>query len=270
MTKLKVGIIGCGTIGSALAKVISREFQDRAWLAFLCEIHPEKAVNLKNRLGCDAPVVSIGRLIRGSDLIIEAASVHISGEIAKQVLRKNKQGFVMSVGGLLEVRDLASLSARSRGKIWIPSGALAGIDGLLAARESGIESVRLITKKPPSSLRDAPYFIKKKFPVLKGQKEYCLFKGSAREAVRGFPQNINVAALLSLAGIGAKKTQVEIWTSRTFRFNQHEVFIQGKFGRVETLARNIPSPENPKTSTLAVDSAIAALRKIFSSVDLGT
>ena len=156
------------------------------------------------------------------------------------------------------------------GKIWIPSGAVAGIDGLLAAREKGIHGVRLITKKPPASLKQAPYFRKRKFPSLSGKQTKRVFRGTAAQAVKAFPQNINVSAVLSLAGLGAKKTQVEIWTSRAFRYNQHEVIIEGPFGKIRTVTMNLPSEENPKTSALAIFSAMATLRKIFSTIQIGS
>ena len=161
-------------------------------------------------------------------------------------------------------------SKKSRGKIWIPSGALAGIDGLLAAGEGKIRSVTLVTEKPPQSLSEAPYFRRHPFPEIRGNRFYCLFRGNALQAVRGFPQNINVAAILSLAGLGPKKTRVQIWTSNRFRSNRHRLLIEGDFGRIETVTENIPSRENPKTSALAVHSAVACLRRIFSSVRIGT
>ena len=119
-------------------------------------------------------------------------------------------------------------------------------------------------------MREADYFKNKKFPVLRGQEEKRIFQGSARKATQVFPQNINVAAVLSLAGIGADKTCVEIWTSNAYRRNQHEVVIKGASGEIKAQTSNLPSKTNPKTSALAIYSAIAALRKIFSPVQIGT
>lgn len=275
MKKSKVGIIGCGTIGSALAKRLSRDFKERAALVFLCDHRPEKAVRLQKELRRRpsrqaVQIVSMKRLIQNSDLIIEAASASVSGRVAKESLRRNKNVLIMSVGGLLGAMTSFSLLKRSQGKLWIPSGALAGVDALLAANEGRIKSVKLVTQKPAAALREAPYFRIRKFPALRGLKPHRIFSGSAREAVKSFPQNINVAAVLSLAGIGPAKTRVEIWTSRAMRCNQHKVTIEGDFGKIETLTQNIPSPENPKTSYLAVLSAAATLKKIFSSFQIGT
>lgn len=270
MKKIKIGIIGCGAIGSLLAKAVRRDFSKQAALAFLCDIHSDKAARLKKSLGRSLRIVPIDRLIRDSDLVIEAASAKVSGEIAAAALKKHKDILVMSIGGLL-LNDVWKQPAKmTRGRLVLPSGALAGIDALLAAKEGKIRSVRLITKKSRPSLQDAPYFKNHPFPSAEGRAEYCVFKGTAQEAVRGFPQNINVAALLSLAGLGPKKTAVEIRACESTGHNQHQVVIEAASGEVHAETMNVPSPENPKTSLLAAYSAIATLRKYFSTIKIGT
>ena len=270
MKKWKVGIIGCGAIGSALAKILSREFHAHAVLSCLCDRKKEKAERLARALSGKIRIVSLGRLILSCDLIIEAASAAVSARIAEESLARNKNVLIMSVGGLLAGGRIPRLLKRSRGKLWIPSGAVAGVDALLAAREAKVRGVKLLTTKPAAALEHAPYFLRRKFPVLRGRRPRCVFKGSAREAIRAFPQNINVAAILSLAGIGASRTRVEIWASRASRTNRHEVVIEGDFGKMRAVSENVPSPANPKTSYLAILSAAATLRRIFSPLQLGT
>ncbi len=270
MAKVKVGIIGCGAIGSFLAKILCKNFKNKAELAFLCDLHAEKVLRLQKELRRKTALVSIDQLIRRSDLVMEAAAASISGYVATRALKFHKSVLIMSVGGLLSVRGLFKLTTLSRGRLWIPSGAIVGVDGVLAAWEAGIRKLKLITKKPPAGLREAPYFQKRKFPKLKNQKPVRLFKGSAKEAVKAFPQNINVAAILSLAGIGPLRTQVEIWTSTAYRFNQHEVLVEGQSGKMHAVTQNVPSRENPKTSALAVYSAAALLRKIFTQIHVGS
>ncbi len=270
MKKIKVGIIGCGTIGSALAVALEKKFHRQTSLKFICDHSSDKAVWLQKRLKVKPRIISMDQLIRRSDLVIEAASASISASIARRAMKAGKNVLVMSVGGLLQAKDLSAWAKFKKGKLWAPSGALAGVDGLLAAKQADIRFVRLITRKPPAGLREAPYFKNKKFPELAGWQEYCLFKGNAEQAVKAFPQNINVAAVLSLAGMGPEKTRVEIWTSNAYRFNQHEVTIEGSSGKIQTVTQNVPSPDNPKTSALAIYSAMAVLEKIFSSVRVGT
>ncbi|MBI3317244.1 MAG: DUF108 domain-containing protein [Candidatus Omnitrophica bacterium] len=265
--KIKVGIIGCGAIGTGLAILIQKKFRAFISLRYLCDHHLPKALELKKRLGLRARVVSLTELIRRSDFIFEAASAEISGSVAKKVLQLGKTALVMSVGGLLREKNLARYAAE--GRLIIPSGAIAGVDGLLAGREGVLRKVRLITRKPRLVLENAPYFKGKKFPSI-AKRPVCLFRGSAARAVSGFPQNINVAAVLSLAGLGAVKTEVEIWTAHDSQINEHEILLEGDFGRIRVICENIPSPENPKTSRLAILSAAAALRKYLSSVRIGT
>jgi aspartate dehydrogenase len=265
----KIGIIGCGTIGAALAKVIEKKAFPQASLAFLCDRIPDVAAALCHDLRRRIPLVTIPVLIKKSDVVIEAASADVSGEIARESLKQGKQVLVMSVGGLLR-ENLERMALGSPGRLWIPSGALAGVDALLAAHQGKIRSVRLVTTKPKIALGDAPYFRNRKFPSLREGKPVRVFKGSARQAVLAFPQNINVAAILSLAGIGADKTQVEIWAAADSKLNQHEVTIEGDFGRIAAVTQNVPAPDNPKTSYLAVLSAMATLRRILSNTMIGT
>ena len=269
MAKIKVGIIGCGTIGTALAKILVKDFRVHAKLLYVADHHPEKITRLKRQLKTPVRRVPVDQLILDCDFIIEAASATVSKKIAFQALKRNKQVLVMSVGGLLGP-SLAKQVQKSRGKLWVPSGAVAGVDGLLGAREAGLKKVTLKTCKPPAGLKGAVYFQKKKFPVLRGKKEVCVFRGSAAQAVKAFPQNVNVAAVLSLAGLGPKKTRVEVWTSRAYRKNQHEILIHSRAGTIRTVTENVPAPKNPKTSALAFYSAAATLRKVFSQFRIGT
>lgn len=270
MKKLKVGLIGCGAIGKAIANFLTREFSHRVQIAYVCEHQTQKIEQLCKKLKIKPHAETLQGLVRKSDFIIEAAGIQAAGEAAALALRLNKQMMVMSAGGLITDGAWLREVKESRGNLWVPSGAVAGLDGLLAAREAGLTTVRLITRKPPAALQEADYFKKKPFPKLRGAKQVCVYRGSAKCAVKDFPQNINVAAVLSLAGFGAVKTRVEIWTSRGYRGNHHEVQIKSASGEMSIHLKNRPSFENPKTSALAFYSAMALLRRIFSSVRIGT
>ncbi len=270
MKPIRVGLIGCGTIGREIALFLKKEFPRSVKLAYVSEHRPEKVQALTKELGRTLKRISPTELIRQSDFIVEAASADVSAQAAGLALSLHKSILVMSAGGLLKNESWRRQLKTSRGTLWVPSGAVAGLDGLLAARESGLISVTLTTRKPPEALQGAPYFSNKKFPVLAAKKRYCLFRGTAREAVQGFPQNVNVAAVLSLAGLGARKTRVEIWTGRGLKKNSHEIRIRAKSGEIFIRTDNRPAPNNPKTSALAFYSARALLRKIFSAQRVGT
>jgi len=259
MRKLKAGIVGCGVIGSYLAGFLEREFSNKVSLAYLCDHNESRARRLKKKVKSGPRVVGLNELVRGSDFVIEAASPAAAAQVLEAAASRPVTVLMMSVGGFLKL-----------GRLIVPSGAITGVDGLLAAREAGVLEVSLITRKPPAGLNEAPYFKTKKFPELRGKKEACVFRGTAAQAVAAFPQNINVAAVLSLAGLGFRRTRVELWTSRAYRVNSHEVRIRHKGGLLLTRAENLPSRENPKTSALALHAAAAALRRIFSNVLIGT
>lgn len=270
MRKFKVGIVGCGTIGTALAKALMKGLSSRAQLVGVCEKVPGKAGAFFEKIGRKLPLLSVEALVKKCDYIIEAAHPQVAPQVARLALQNNKYVLIMSVGGLLGF-PFQRLIDKTSGRLYCPSGAIAGIDALLAAQVEGLRRVRLVTTKPPQALQGAPYFKTHKFPEIKGKGgKVLVFRGSALEASRAFPQNINVAAILSLAGLGPRRTEVEIWATKSAKVNSHEVFIEGDFGEIRTKTQNYPAPQNPKTSYLAILSAIATLRKAFTTLRLGT
>ncbi len=270
MGRLKVGIVGCGVIGSELAKAIEDRFSQSAGVVALCDIDEAKASRLSESLAAKPQVRSIDDLVEASVLVIEAASREISAEVAYQALSKGKEVMVMSVGGLIGRQDLFDLANEKGVRLYIPSGALCGLDGVKSASIGRITSCTLTTRKPPDGFRGAPYVVKHKIDLDAIKEETVLFEGTAAEAVEGFPQNINVAASLSLAGIGPELTKVRIVTSPEFKRNSHEVTAEGEFGSLTARTDNVPSPQNPKTSFLACLSAIATLKGILEPVKIGT
>ena len=179
----------------------------------------------------------------------------------------------MSTGALLD-EDLFSsmlkVAKKNGRKIYVPSGAIVGLDNIKSASLESISEVTLTTRKPPKSLEGAPY-IKQKGINLSLLKEPCvLYEGSAKEAVEFFPQNINVAASLSLASIGPERTRVRIIADPNIENIIHEIHVKGEFGEIYTKTINKPSPSNPKTSYIAALSAIATLRKISGNIIIGT
>ncbi len=213
---------------------------------------------------------SLTELVRKSDLIIEAAGAGIAADVLRKAIIFGKEVMIMSVGGLLAHPGLIKKLKSRKIKLYIPSGAIAGLDALKAARMGKIDKVTLITKKPLAGLSGAPYIQKKKIVLNKIKKERIIFRGTAQEAVAGFPKNINVAAILSLAGIGARKTKVCIIASRLTKKNTHTIEIEGNFGKIVCCTENVPSTLNPKTSGLAILSALATLDGILSTTRIGT
>ena len=270
MKPLSVGIIGLGAIGSRLVEILAREFSKEARVDFLCDLKPERIKILQKKWAPRARALPWSELIARVDLVIETASQEIAMSVAEKALKLNKQVLILSVGGLLVSNGLKRTLGKTHGRLWIPSGALAGVDGLLAANQGRIRRVTLTTRKPLTGLEGAPYLQKRKIQLAALKEPTLIFEGDASEAIAAFPKNVNVAATLALAGIGPEKTRVRIFTSPTYQTNQHEVEIEGDFGRIRTEVENFPTPDNPRTSELAILSAAATLRKIFGHVHIGT
>ncbi|MGB2706414.1 MAG: aspartate dehydrogenase [Candidatus Omnitrophota bacterium] len=270
MKKLNVGIIGCGVIGSAIAEACVRDLKDKIELVALFDIDGEKANETSRLSGHDIKKDSMEAVFNKADLVIESAASSVSQDVVKKAVEKSKDVMIMSVGGLVESEDLLEEARKKNAKVYFPSGAICGIDGLKAAGISGIKSVTLTTKKPPKGLEGAPYLKSKGIDLNSVKGEKVLFEGSAKEAIKGFPKNVNVSSILSLAGIGAKETVVKIVVSPDYTKNTHEVEITGDFGRITTKTENVPSRRNPRTSELAILSAIATLKGIVDSVRMGT
>ncbi len=269
--RTKIGIIGCGTIGSRLARAIEKTFSDRAELFALCDVDKQKSERLKADCSTNPRILSIAELIKSCDLIIEAASAKISYEVAEQSLKHCKDVMIMSVGGILDKhQQLFSLAQVKGAHIYLPSGAIAGLDAVKAAAMAKINSATLITRKPPQGLAGAPYLVEKNLDPESIKEETVIFEGSAAEAIKGFPRNVNVCATLSLAGIGAQQTKVKIISSPDYKANIHEVSLEGDFGKLVTRTENLPAAENPKTSFLAALSAIATLNGILNPMKIGT
>ncbi|MBM3249851.1 MAG: aspartate dehydrogenase [Candidatus Omnitrophica bacterium] len=271
--KLRIGIVGCGAIGSSLAGAIVRDFSRQARLVALFDLDQEKSRRLSRRLFKKeaAAVKSLGELIRRSELVVECSCAAASAEIAGESLDKGRDVMVMSVGGLVSSFNRLSAIAGKKGRrIFIPSGAISGIDGLKAAGIRRIRSVLLTTRKNPAAFKGVEYVKKLKIDLDKVRQDKTLYFGPAIRAVRFFPQNINVAAVLSLAGIGADKTYVKIVASPGTKKNIHEIQILSEAAKITTRTENITHPDNPKTSYLAVLSAIATLRGILAPAKIGT
>jgi aspartate dehydrogenase len=271
-SKLRIGIVGCGAIGSSLAKEIVSSFSKESRLVALYDIKPEKSLQLsqkviKSRKLC---VGSLDNLIKKSELVIEASSAEAAWGIARKSLSAGCDIMVMSVGGMVEhLSRLYALARKNNARVYFPSGAISGIDALKAANIGKVSKVVLTTRKHPEAFSGVEY-VAKRFKLNNLKKDKILFSGSASLAVKYFPQNINVAAVLGLAGIGMHKTQVRIIASPYVRKNIHEVAIESDAARIFTRTENVLHPQNPKTSFLAVLAAIATLKQILQPIKIGT
>lgn len=262
-----IGIVGCGAIGKALVRAVEgrklavrvagvtsrTEQRARAFLA-ACQNPP--------------PYRSLDELVQVSDLVVEAAGGPIVAALAEKVFAAGKDLMVISVAALVEHPEVMAESRRTGCRLYVPSGAIAGIDGIKSACVGAITHVTHTTRKPPLGLEGAPYLVELGISLAGLQEEKEVFSGSAREACRGFPANVNVTAAVSLAGIGPDRTRVRILAVPGLQHNCHDIDIEGEFGKLHVHIENVPT-ENPRTGKLTALSIIRAVQDVIDPVRIG-
>lgn len=213
---------------------------------------------------------SIEELLQSeAEVVVECASVDAARSMLLPALELKKQVVLLSTGALADPELLRRVERFHGSKVHVPSGAIGALDALRAAREGELRRVLLRTTKPPRALQGSPYVERSGLELSSLRKKTRIFSGTALEAISGFPANINVAVAVSLAGLGTERTMVEIYADPEAMINVHEVFAEGDFGRLYFRTENLPSRENPRTSQLAVLSAIALLRRLGSVLQVG-
>jgi aspartate dehydrogenase len=249
---MRIGLIGTGNIAHIIAK-----HADDYDIVCVYDIDGERAKRFADEFGCE---ILKPKDFPQLDLVVEAASQEAVREWGETILNAGQNLMIMSVGALVDLdlfEKLRKISEEKGMKLILPSGAIAGLDGLKSASVGEIEKVNLTTVKPPKSLG------------MDIDKVEIVFQGPASEAVKKFPKNVNVAATLSLTGIGFEKTRVKIVADPKVDKNQHEIYIKGEFGEMTIQVHNEPSPDNPKTSYLAAMSAVSAIRRFKDSLLIG-
>ena len=272
---LDIGLVGCGTIGTEIATAVDTGRVPNAGLAAVFDIDEEQTQTLVESLdGTPEPVGSVSTMTAEADLVVEAAGQAAVQDIAVDVLESNTDLMIMSVGALAEASLRQSVTETADGessRLYVPSGAIAGLDAIKAAALADeLSSVTLTTRKPPSGLDGAPFIEDNGIDLGGLEEESVIFEGPATEAARAFPANVNVAISLSLAGIGPEETAVTIVADPDETNNVHQIEAEGSAGRIQTTVQNVPSPTNPKTSYLAALSAIEKLRGITGATSTGT
>ncbi len=266
---LRVAVGGFGAIGKVVAQRLDRGIEGLTLVAVAAR-DVGRAQAAMADFARTVPVVALPRLWESADIIVECAPAPVLRELAEPALEHGRIVMVLSCGALLDNFDLVDLARRNGGRILVPTGALLGLDAVIAAAEGGIASVRMITRKPPRGLFGAPYLEANGVDITGLTEPKRVFTGSAREAARGFPANVNVAAALALAGIGPDRTMVEIWADPTVTRNIHRIEVEGDAARLSMQIENVPSAENPRTGRLTPLSVIAALTKLSSPLAIGT
>jgi len=269
-SKRVIGIAGCGTIGRRVATELDGGSVPGAVLGAITSRSLGRAAQFAATLPSKPPVVDLDRLVELVDLVVEAAPANAMETIATATLSAGKDLMALSGGALLQRHDLFDLAERNDATIYVPSGAIAGLDGVAGASEGEIDSITMITRKPPEGLMGAPGIEQAGIDLDSVTEPTVVYEGEIMEACRLFPANVNVSAALSMAGVGPYRTSIRIYADPTVDKNTHNIVVKGEFGRLNILIENTPSETNPKTGKLSALSALATLRRITSHVQVGT
>ena len=268
MTVRRVSIAGLGTVGRAVAERIDAGL-DGYQLGSVSARDVDRARAFTATLRGPAPVRPLAELADTADVVVECLPAAAFREVAAPTLDRGLRLVVLSAGALLDNWDLVDLAARSGGKILVPSGAILGLDALQAAAEDEIHSVRMTTHKPVASVIDAPYLADRRDELEAATEPVKLFEGSARDAIVGFPANLNVAVAVSLAGVGPDRTGLDVWAVPGLERNTHRVEVSASSASFRFEIENVPS-ENPPTGRMTALSVIALLRKLAAPLQIGT
>ena len=267
---MKLTIIGCGSIGKTLARHMNTE--DYIDSICILDRKKESVEALMKECKKVRSASNIEDVFEKSDLIVEAASQSAVREFVPMALEMGKDVIVMSVGAFVDddFKEKCRILAKQKHcKVYIPSGAVCGIEGICAAATENIEEIILMSYKPPEAFKGVKYLKKKGIDLENLKRPKVIFSGHAEDAVKHFPRNVNVAATLSLAGLGIEHTTLKIVVDPKATLNQHRIIAKGKFGEIECWTRNAPFPDNPKTSYLAALSLISAVKKIAGNFWVG-
>jgi len=267
-SRKRVAIAGLGPIGIKVMQALDRGI-DGLTLSAVAVGNPAKPRPELERLARKPPILPLETLELSADMVIECAPAALLRAIVEPFIARGKTALVLSAGALLEHWDLVDIARKSGGQIVVPTGALIGLDAMTAAAEGVIHSVRMVTRKPVAGLIGAPYLLANKIDIAGLREPRKVFHGTAREGAKGFPANVNVAAALSLAGIGPDRTMLEIWADPALDRNTHRIEVEADSASFTMSIANVPS-ENPKTGRITALSVISCLRKMNAPLRVGT
>ncbi|MEH7336755.1 aspartate dehydrogenase [Neobacillus drentensis] len=266
---LSAGIIGYGTLGKSIAEFIhSGQAGDVNLKSILVRKQPNPLDNLPEH--CTMTTDQEAFFNQNLDIIIEAAGHNAVKQYGEKTLSSGSDLILLSVGVLADnefYESLQETALKSKKQIIIPSAAIAGLDRIAAGVLGEIDEIKLITRKHPRSWYGT--IAEEKVDLATITEPYCIFEGNARNAAKLFPENVNVSAALSIAGIGFEKTKVQVYVDPTIQLNTHTILAKGEFGQVEISVQNKPFTQNPKSSPIVAMSVAKVLKNMTAPAVIG-
>lgn len=267
---MTLAIAGLGAIGMKVATTVDRGELSGIRLTAVSARDRARAEARVAGLAVPPAVVALAELAGLADIVVECAPAEVFAEVAGPAVEQGRIFLPLSAGALLDRMDLVERGRVTGARIIVPTGALIGLDAVRAMAEGEIARVVLETRKPPAGLAGAPHLLENHIDIGNLTAPRRVFHGSAREAARGFPANVNVAAALALAGIGPDRTEVEVWADPAIDRNIQSVTIASDCGEATMTLRNIPSAGNPRTGRIVANSVLATLRRLTATLTAGS
>lgn len=268
-TTHRVAIAGFGAIGLKVARCLDAGEIPNMELSAVAARDQEKLKRNLADFRKPPMILPLDRLAEQADIVVECAPKAVFAKIATAAINNGCTFIPLSVGALLDNMELIDRARETGATIYVPTGALLGLDAVKAVAEGDVVSITLTTRKPPKGLLDAPYLDDNNIDVENLSEAKRVFSGSAKAAAKAFPANVNVAAALALAGIGADRTTVEVWADPAVNRNMHTIKVEADASNFTMSIENVPS-ENPATGKITALSVIAALRRMTSPLVVGT
>jgi aspartate dehydrogenase len=268
--QLKLGIAGLGAIGKAVARVVDAGAVPGLRLVAVCARDRAKAQKTIARFRSPPQLVDFAALAEAADIVVECLPSQHFAAVAGPAVERGRLFVPLSVGALIDHMPLFERARETGARILVPTGALLGLDAVRAAAEGNIASVKIVTRKPPAGLAGAPLLLARGIDLTGLAEPLKVFEGSAREAIAGFPANVNVAVALSLAGVGPDATRAEIWADPGIARNTHTIVVKSDSADLTMTIENIPSEENPRTGKITALSVLALLRRLTAPLAVGS
>ncbi len=265
----RVGVAGLGAVGLPVVRALAAGIEGLE----LAAVSSRDLARARGRMADVAPRVAVVRpdaLPELADVIVECVPKAAFADVAAAAIEAGRTLVTVSGAALLVHGDLVRRAGETGATIILATGALLGLDAVRAAAEGEVAEVRMITRKPPRSLKGAPFLEENGISIDDLDAPLRVFEGTAREGAAGFPANVNVAAALGLAGIGPDRTRLEIWADPGLERNTHEIAVDADSARLSMKIENVPSDENPGTGKITALSVIAALRSLGAPLRVGT
>jgi len=271
---LNVGVIGMGALGHAIADRVAAKGVSGAALSAIAgrPRSRDRLDALAQQWGCLFTTEPLQLPLQGAGLVIEAAGVEAARNYAIPLLRAGCDIVLMSSGALIDrefTHELCCTASSFGRRVHLPSGSIAGLDGILSAMESNVQEIRVTSRKHPRALVGAPYLTAASVDLADLKEPQVVFEGTAREAAAGFPANLNVAVTVAMAVGDLDKVRVRIIADPGAPQTIHVIEMAAESGTMTVEMFNRPSIDNPRSSWLAALSALATIRRIASPVQVG-